>query len=42
VVAVLLGVILLDEKLTPMMMLGIPLVLIGSYLASRKPIAAPA
>jgi drug/metabolite transporter (DMT)-like permease len=42
VVAVLLGVILLDEKLTPMMMLGIPLVLIGSYLASRKPIATPA
>jgi drug/metabolite transporter (DMT)-like permease len=35
-VAVLLGVILLGEPLTLGIMLGLPLVLIGSYFASRK------
>jgi drug/metabolite transporter (DMT)-like permease len=42
VVAVLLGVLILDEELTSTMLIGIPLVLVGSYLASRKPIATPA
>lgn len=42
VVAVLLGVFILDEELTSTMLIGIPLVLVGSYLASRKPIATPA
>ncbi len=37
-VAVLLGVIVLQEKLTTGILLGLPLVLIGSYYASRKPI----
>lgn len=36
-VAVVLGIIILDEKLTPAITIGLPLVLIGSYLASRKP-----
>ena len=35
-IAVLLGVILLNEKFTIGMAIGLPLVLIGSYLASRK------
>ena len=35
-VAVLLGVILLGEPLTLGIALGLPLVLIGSYFASRK------
>jgi drug/metabolite transporter (DMT)-like permease len=38
--AVLLGVIILDEPFTTGMALGLPLVLIGSYFASRKPIEA--
>ncbi len=36
-IAVVLGVILLDEKLTVAILIGLPLVLIGSYYASRKP-----
>ena len=35
-IAVLLGVVLLNEKFTIGMALGLPLVLVGSYLASRK------
>ena len=35
--AVLLGVIILKEPLTVGIILGLPLVLIGSYFASRKP-----
>jgi drug/metabolite transporter (DMT)-like permease len=35
-VAVVLGVIILREPLTVGIILGLPLVLIGSYLASRK------
>jgi drug/metabolite transporter (DMT)-like permease len=35
--AVVLGVIILDESLTTGIILGLPLVLIGSYFASRKP-----
>ena len=35
-VAVLLGVVVLHEKLTTGILIGLPLVLIGSYLASRK------
>jgi drug/metabolite transporter (DMT)-like permease len=38
--AVVLGVIILDEPFTTGMALGLPLVLIGSYFASRKPIEA--
>ncbi|CAB4335308.1 MAG: EamA family transporter [Actinobacteria bacterium] len=38
--AVVLGVIILDEPLTTGMLLGLPLVLIGSYFASRKPVSA--
>ncbi len=37
VFAVLLGIIILNEPLTYGILLGVPLVLIGSYLASRKP-----
>jgi drug/metabolite transporter (DMT)-like permease len=37
VFAVLLGIIILDEPLTFGILLGVPLVLVGSYLASRKP-----
>jgi drug/metabolite transporter (DMT)-like permease len=37
--AVVLGVIILDEPLTTGMLLGLPLVLIGSYFASRKPVS---
>ena len=36
--AVLLGVIVLGEPLTIGMIVGLPLVLIGSYFASRKPV----
>jgi drug/metabolite transporter (DMT)-like permease len=38
--AVLLGVIILNEPLTVGIILGLPLVLIGSYFASRKPVEA--
>jgi drug/metabolite transporter (DMT)-like permease len=38
-IAVLLGIVLLDEKLTLAIAIGLPLVLIGSYYASRKPSA---
>lgn len=37
--AVVLGIILLDEQLTLAIAIGLPLVLIGSYFASRKPSA---
>ena len=37
-VAVLLGVVVLHEKLTTGILIGLPLVLIGSYYASRKPV----
>jgi drug/metabolite transporter (DMT)-like permease len=37
-VAVVLGVIILSEPLTVGIMIGLPLVMIGSYLASRKPV----
>ena len=37
-VAVLLGVVVLHEKLTTGILIGLPLVLIGSYFASRKPV----
>lgn len=36
-IAVVLGIILLDEALTVAILIGLPLVLIGSYFASRKP-----
>jgi drug/metabolite transporter (DMT)-like permease len=36
-VAVLLGIALLGEPITLAIMIGLPLVLIGSYFASRKP-----
>lgn len=38
--AVVLGIIILNEPLTFGILIGLPLVLIGSYLASRKPTAA--
>jgi drug/metabolite transporter (DMT)-like permease len=38
-IAVILGVIILNEPLTVGIVLGLPLVLIGSYFASRKPVA---
>jgi drug/metabolite transporter (DMT)-like permease len=34
--AVVLGIIILDEPLTPGIVIGLPLVLIGSYFAGRK------
>jgi len=37
--AVVLGVIILDEPFTTGMAIGLPLVLIGSYFASRRPVA---
>ena len=37
-VAVLLGVIVLHEKLTTGILIGLPMVMIGSYYASRKPV----
>jgi drug/metabolite transporter (DMT)-like permease len=36
-VAVILGIFFLDEKITLAIGIGLPLVLIGSYFASRKP-----
>ena len=36
-VAVVLGIFLLDEKITLAIAIGLPLVLVGSYFASRKP-----
>lgn len=41
-VALLLGVAVLGEKITAGMMIGLPLILIGSYLATRKPSGAGA
>lgn len=38
--AVVLGVVILHEPLTVGIILGLPLVLIGSYFASRKPVTA--
>jgi len=38
--AVVLGVLILKEPLTVGILLGLPLVLIGSYFASRKPVSA--
>jgi drug/metabolite transporter (DMT)-like permease len=38
--AVVLGVVILGEPLTTGIVLGLPLVLIGSYFASRKPVSA--
>jgi drug/metabolite transporter (DMT)-like permease len=38
--AVVLGVLILNEPLTIGIVLGLPLVLIGSYFASRKPVTA--
>ena len=38
-VAVVLGIIILSEPITLGIILGLPLVLIGSYFASRKPVA---
>lgn len=38
-IAVVLGILLLDEQLTLAIAIGLPLVLIGSYYASRKPVA---
>jgi drug/metabolite transporter (DMT)-like permease len=35
-VAVVLGVIILKEPLTAGILIGLPLVLVGSYLASKK------
>jgi drug/metabolite transporter (DMT)-like permease len=35
-IAILLGVLFLQEPLTPGMMVGIPLVILGSYFATRK------
>jgi drug/metabolite transporter (DMT)-like permease len=40
-VAVVLGVIILSEPLTLGIIIGLPLVMIGSFLASRKPAAKP-
>jgi drug/metabolite transporter (DMT)-like permease len=39
-IAVVLGVMILSEPLTIGIMVGLPLVMIGSYLASRKPTAS--
>jgi len=36
-VAVMLGIFLLDEQLTLAIVIGLPMVLLGSYFASRKP-----
>lgn len=36
-VAVVLGVLILSEPITPGIIIGLPLVMLGSYLASRKP-----
>ena len=40
-VAVLLGIILLDEPITLAILIGLPLVLVGSYFASRQPSSQP-
>lgn len=40
-VAVLLGILLLDEPITLAIVIGLPLVLIGSYFASRQPNPQP-
>ena len=40
-VAVVLGILVLRERLTLAISIGLPMVLIGSYFASRKPVAAP-
>jgi drug/metabolite transporter (DMT)-like permease len=37
-VAVLLGVVVLHEKLTTGILVGLPLIMLGSYYASRKPV----
>lgn len=37
-VAVILGVVVLHEKLTTGILVGLPLIMIGSYYASRKPV----
>ena len=37
--AVVLGVLILSEPLTLGIMVGLPMVLVGSYFASRKPVA---
>jgi drug/metabolite transporter (DMT)-like permease len=39
-IAVILGVMILSEPLTLGIIIGLPLVMIGSYLASRKPAAS--
>jgi drug/metabolite transporter (DMT)-like permease len=39
-VAVILGVIFLNEGITAGLIVGFPLVILGSYLATRKPVAA--
>jgi drug/metabolite transporter (DMT)-like permease len=38
-IAVVLGVLILSEPLTIGIIIGLPLVMIGSFLASRKPVA---
>ena len=40
-VAVVLGIIMLSEPITLAILVGLPLVLIGSYFASRRPSAQP-
>lgn len=40
-VAVVLGIIILSEPITLAILIGLPLVLIGSYFASRRPSAQP-
>ena len=40
-VAVILGIIILSEPITLAILIGLPLVLIGSYFASRRPSAQP-
>jgi drug/metabolite transporter (DMT)-like permease len=37
--AVVLGVLILSEPLTLGIMVGLPMVLVGSYFASRKPVS---
>jgi drug/metabolite transporter (DMT)-like permease len=38
--AVVLGILILDEPLTPGIIVGLPLIIIGSYFASRKTVDA--
>jgi drug/metabolite transporter (DMT)-like permease len=40
-VAVILGIIILSEPITLAILIGLPLVLIGSYFASRRPATQP-